>query len=381
MRFRALRCCAALLLGGAVLVACGAEEETAVAPSRPVTVTTVTSSTLLDRISATGQLLAKEEAEIAAEVSGRITEILVDEGSAVEQGAVVLAIDPERRALALESAKARREEAAANLKEQRRELRRIAELTERGVASQTQLDQAATAKKLAESRLAAADADLGVAQRALDDAAVKAPFAGLIARRMVGRGEYVNQGEPLFELVALDPIEVEFHVTEVDSGRVRLGQTVEIRVDPYPDQVFHATVSVVSPTIDPRTRTLRVKAVLDNAAGALRPGLFARIDLGVAERSGIAMIPEEAVLQRAEGSVVFRCDDEHRVERILVRTGVHRDGNVEIVSGLAAGDRVVVRGHASLVDGERVAPRQPDGSLVEPIPHVAEARPDPSPDS
>ena len=90
-------------------------------------------------------------------------------------------------------------------------------------------------------------------------------------------------------------------MAEVDSSRVQPGQTVDVRVAPFPDEVFQATVTLVSPTIDPATRTLRVKATLANAEGRLRPGLFARADLGVSTRDDVLMIPEEAVLQRADG--------------------------------------------------------------------------------
>ena len=158
----------------------------------------------------------------------------------------------------------------------------------------------------------------------------------------------------------------------MDSSRAHVGQQVEVRVDPHPGEVFRARVSVVSPTIDPSTRTLRVRALLDNPDGRLKPGLFARVDLGVATRSGVRLIPEEAVLRRADGAVVFRLAPESRVERRVIETGIHRDGLIEVVRGLEPGDRVVARGHASLVDGELVVPRNPDGSLVgSPIPDVA----------
>jgi len=241
----------------------------------------------------------------------------------------------------------------------------VKELFERGVASQSRLDEAETGLKLARSRVDAARADLGVAERSLRDAWVRAPFDGLVDERFVSRGGYVTPGQNLFRLVSLEPLLVEFRVTEVQSARVHEGQEVTVQVAPYPDRVFRAQVSVLAPTIDPRTRTLLVKAELPNEERLLRPGLFARIDLGVAHREGVLMVPEEAVLQRSDGSVVFRMTEGERVERILVETGTHEDGSVEVVKGLSPGDVVVSRGHAALVDGARVAPRQPDGSPLE----------------
>jgi membrane fusion protein (multidrug efflux system) len=180
---------------------------------------------------------------------------------------------------------------------------------------------------------------------------VSAPFAGLLGRRHVNVGEFVQPGTPLFDLVSLDPIDVVFHLAEVDSSRVAIGQKVEVHVAPFPDRAFEATVAVVSPTIDPGTRTLRVKATLPNGDGLLRPGLFARADLGVALRKGVLVVPTEAVLQRSDGAVVFVVGVEDRVARRPVKLGAyHRDG-VEVAEGLAQGEVVVTRGHSGLVDG------------------------------
>ena len=354
-------------------VACRQEQTVAPTPLPTVSLAPVKAVDLADRIEAVGELVAKERAEIAVEVSGRVTEILIDEGSWLAAGSEMLTIDPERRKLELDSARAALNEARANQDKAKRELVRIERLRERTVASQTVLDQAQTELMLARSRVVGAEASFGVARRALSDATVTAPFAGLIARRWVSRGEYVNAGQKLFELVSLDPIEVEFHVVERDSSRVRLGQTVRVRVAPFPDRVFQAVVSIVSPTIDPETRTLRVKGLMSNRDGTLRPGLFAHVDLGIASRRGVAVIPEIAVMQRTEGAVVFRFGPDDRVERRIIELGVIRDGIVEVVSGLEPGDLVVARGHNRLVDGDLVTPRDPEGNPIRALRAVADA--------
>lgn len=355
-----------LLAGVLLLAGCSGDDLTGeVAPPIPVTLTRVTSVDVVERIEVTGQLLALDRAEIAAEVDGRITGIAVEDGGEVEADGEVLSIDPERRALALDSARARADETAASLHEEQREFKRVQELRGRKVASQTKLDEAETALALARSRRLAAKADLGVSERALRDSTVRAPFAGRIAERYVSRGEYVSQGQKLFELVSLDPLEVEFRLTERDSGRAALGQTVAVRVAPFPDEVFEGKVTVVAPTIDEKSRTLRVKAVIDNADERLRPGLFARIDLGISTRNAITMIPEESVLQRADGAVVFRSVADERVERVVIETGIHHEGRVEVVSGIRPGDFIVTHGHFRLADGQRVSARTRDGAAVD----------------
>jgi membrane fusion protein (multidrug efflux system) len=342
----------------------GKQENAVTAPN--VSLGDATAVDLDDRIEATGELVSPNHAMIAAEVGGRVTALFIDEGKPAQASERVMEVDPERRELELRAARAGHAEAQAGLVEQKRAAERVASLFKSNVASKAQLDTAETQLALARSRADGAAARLAEAERARRDAEVKAPFAGFVAQRFVSVGEFVQPGTRLFELVALDPIEVEFRVAEVDSSRVRPGQVVDVRVAPFPDEVFKATVTLVSPMIDPTSRTLRVKGVLANPEGRLRPGLFARADLGVAHREGVLMIPEEAILQRSDGQVVFRLASDSRVERRVVRPGIYKDGRVEILEGLAPGDRVVTRGHTALVDGVVVAVRNPDGTVSEP---------------
>jgi len=342
----------------------GAGEKAVQAP--PVALAEAAAIDLDDRIEATGELISPNHAMIAAEVGGRVTSLYIDEGKPAAAGARVLEVDPERRELELRSARAANDEAQAALVDQKRAAERVASLFKSNVASKAQLDTADTQLSLARSRADGAAAKLAEAERARRDAEVKAPFDGLIAQRFVSVGEFVQPGTKLFELVALDPIEVEFRVAEIDSSRVRVGQVVDVRVAPFPDHVWQATVTLVSPTIDTASRTLRVKGKMANPDGRLRPGLFARADLGVAHRDGVLMIPEEAILERSDGKVVFRMAAESHVERRIVHTGVYRGGKVEILDGLAAGDRVVTRGHTALVDGAVVAVRNADGTISQP---------------
>lgn len=347
------------------LAGCSDSEQQAVAQAPPVEVVRVEGERVVERIQATGDLIPREEATVAAEVPGLVTRLHVDEGDSVARGAPLLEIDPERRRLELASRQARVEEAEAALADQQRQTERVRELSEAKIASDAQRDQAELALRLARSRLTAARAELGLGERALRDATVLAPFDGLVARRHVSQGEYVAPGSALVDLVALDPIEVSFHVTEIDSARVRVGGSLELRVATYPDESFQGRVISLSPGVDPRTRMLRVRAVVPNADGRLRPGFFARVDLGISEREGVATIPEDAVLQRADGAVAFRLVGEDRVERRRLRTGAVRDGRIEVLEGLEVGDTVVVRGQTALVDGSVVAAK-PHGRAREP---------------
>ena len=352
-----------LLLLVIVLPACRGKKVAEETPAKSVVLAPVTVRDVEERVAATGQLLAKQRADVAAQVGGEITTILVDEGESVADNTVVIEIDPERRKIDLDRARARAAEASSALAEAERQHRRVQELAAKDIASRAQQDQAQTALEAARSRLQAAQADLGAAERATADSRVTTRFAGVIGRRFVSRGEFVQPGQKLFELVSLDPVEVEFSLPESDASRLVLGLPLDVTVAPYPGEVFHATVSMISPTVDERTRTLRVKALLPNPDGRLRPGLFARTDLGIAKRENVVLVPEEAVLQRADGAVVFRVvDGGAKVERIVVSLGRIKSGEAEIASGLSAGDQVVVRGHAALIDGAAISARNADGT-------------------
>lgn len=342
--------------------ACGGAEEATVIEAPPVFVSSVEPRDFEERIEASGELQAKDRADIASQIAGAVTEIAADEGDPVSEGQLLLAIDPEKRQLEVANARARYSESNATLAEADRELARIQKLHAQGIASEVNLDEKQTALSRAQSRRAAARAELGVSERALRDANVRAPFAGFVARREVSRGEYVQPGQVLFEIVSLDPIELEFNVAERDSARVAIGQHVRVTVAPYPDEYFRGDVTVIAPTLDARTRTLRVKARIDNADARLRPGLFARADLGVAYRRGLLWVPQEAVLLRADGEIVWVVDEENRVRRAMVRTGIHDEGRIEVLEGLVEGDEVVVRGHSGLQDGVAVSRRRKDGA-------------------
>jgi membrane fusion protein (multidrug efflux system) len=368
-----------VLLSAAVIVASvelqgptGPEEQVISRP--PVAIAPIEAYRIVDRILVTGELLAVNEASVAAEVDGRVTSILVEEGAAVEAGDIVFEIDRERRQLELEDAQARLEQARARFEQQESEAQRIRQLHSSRTASDARLDDAEAELRLTASQVAAAQAGLGLAVRAFRKASVTAPFTGIVARRHVSEGEFIERGTELFDLVSFDPVEIEFHVSERDSGRIQMDQLLDVRVASSPDEVFRATVTMISPRIDPRSRTLRVKARMENHDGKLRPGLFARADLGLSERFGVAMVPEGAILQRADGTVAFRMVGADRVERVVLTTGVFHDDHVEVVEGLDVGDVVVVRGQAQLVDGSPVDVRTPSGEPAVAAAGYAKAR-------
>lgn len=368
MRRRVLRfglrvlACVPLLasLGG-----CRDEQTTAEEILPAVSVVEIEAVDFEQDIRASGDLRARYQTMIAAEVAGRVTELAVEEGASVAEGDVVIRIDPERRRLDLAAAQARLSQARANLRQETSKVERVRKLRSENISSVERLEEAETALLLAESSVRAEEAAVGVARRALSDASVAAPFAGLVAKRSVELGEFVQPGTSLFELVSMTPLDVVFNLPELDSQRLRVGQHVEVGVAAPADRSFDAVVTFIAPTVDPATRTLRIKAEIDNADGLLRPGLFARVTVGTEERRSVLMVPEEAVVQREGGAWIFRVEEGNRVRRVPVETGTQSKGRIEVRGGVAAGDRIVRRGHGGLADGMVVVVRESQSTALE----------------
>ena len=358
-----------LILGIALLASASACREEKIATEEILPSVSAVEIAAVDfdqEIRASGDLRARFQTMIAAEIAGRVTELSVDEGSSVDEGAVVIQIDPERRRLDLSAAQARLAQARANLRQEVSKVERVRKLRSENVASVERLEEAETALLLAESSVRAEEAAVGVASRALKDASVSAPFAGLVARRSVELGEYVEPGKALFELVSMTPLDVIFSLPEIDSQRVSPGQSIQVSVAAPAEKVFDAVVTFIAPTVDPGTRTLRIKAEIDNREGLLRPGLFARVLVGTDQRRSVLMVPEEAIVQRDGSAWLFLIGEDDRVRRVRVDTGRQSKGRIEIRGErLSAGDRVVRRGHGGLADGMVVVVRETRSSAVE----------------
>ena len=347
---------------------CSGCSEEVVAPEEllpSVSAVEIVAIDLDEEIRASGDLRARFQTMISAEVAGRVTELSVDEGGSVAKGAVVIKIDPERRKLDLSAAQARLAQARANLRQELSKVERVRKLRSENIASVERLEEAETALLLAESAVRAEEAAVGVAQRALSDASVSAPFAGLVSRRSVELGQYVQAGATLFELVSMHPLDVVFSLTEFDTQRVSVGQRIQVHVGAFADRSFEGVVSFIAPTVDPATRTLRIKAEIDNSENLLRPGLFARVNLGTDQRKSVLMVPEEALVQREGGASLFLIGEGDRVRRVTVETGIQSKGRVEVRGEVSAGDRVVRRGHGGLADGMVVVVRDSQSTSVE----------------
>ncbi|MFQ3670606.1 MAG: efflux RND transporter periplasmic adaptor subunit, partial [Verrucomicrobiia bacterium] len=207
------------------------------------------------------------------------------------------------------------------------------------------------------AQLRAEEAILALERERLADMMIQAPFAGVLSRRRVSAGQYLNVGTPMVTLLAVDRLKIAFSIPERFAGRLAEGQAVELMVSPHPDRVFRGTISFVDPRVDPGTRTVGAVAVVDNRRGELKPGLFATVRVVMGERVGALTIPEEAVFLVGDESTVF-VEVDGKAESRTIREGLRLDGRVEVVEGLGPEDRVVLGDSRKLGEGRRLQVRR-----------------------
>lgn len=311
-------------------------------PPMPVEVAEVTSSRMSDAFRALGSLEALQEAEIVAEVSGRVMSLPFPEGRSVDSGAVLARLDDSEL-------RAQRDRAAAALKLARSEDKRVADLFERDVVSPRERDES-------RATLEAAEAELKLQQARLDRTVVRAPFSGMTGRRLISAGSHASVNDPIVRLARLDRLRATFPVPERYSAVLKPGARATVGVSAWAGEQFPAWVTVVEPSIDPASRTFTAVAEVRNVGGRLRPGMSADVNVRLTERVGALTVPDEAVLAEGDQAFVYRIGPDSTVARVPVVLGAREAAQVEIRSGLSAGDRVVRAGHQKIFPGAKVMP-------------------------
>ena len=388
------------LLTGVVLTAllsaaCSGEHTSAASPSEPAPVairaTTVQSQPIDRYLRLTGSISADEHADVAAELGGRVVGTPVERGSRVAAGAVLVRLSATEADASLREAQANAAQlearlglgatqvfdaahvpdvlnAKASLDWAEADFARIKSLLDQKVVSQAEYDQKLTQVQAARQQyqlaqnvaqqsyrsLEAARARVDLARKAAADTVVRAPFAGIVAERLVGTGDYVSRGTKVATVVRIDPVRVELTVPEQYLSQVRTGQAVRLTVDAYPNDVFTAKVRFVSPALKSDQRALMVEAIASNADGRLKPGLFATALLQHPAPAPAMLVPASAVETVAGTSRVFVIAAGEKIEERIVTVGEKIGDRIELASGVKPGERVAANPRGKLTDGVRV---------------------------
>ena len=304
----------------------------------PVEVAAAIRDTVVDAIAATGQIEAIQSIELRPEVSGRITDILVREGQEVGAGTPLFKVDDAELKAQVAQADAERQLA-------RQALERTKQLIAQNASSTSDLEQA-------EAKSRGADANHDVLKTRLDRTVVRAPFAGVIGRRLVSIGTYVSSQTPLITLQSVNPQHASFDVPERYADRLRRGQLVSFQVAALPGKNFSGEVVFVDPVVSLPGRTILIKARVPNNEHQLQAGMFIEARLATDIRPNAVVVPEDALLP-TQGSTFIWVIKGGKADRRQVSVGVRTAGWAEIQGGVEAGDSVVVGG------GERLFPTAP----------------------
>jgi RND family efflux transporter MFP subunit len=376
---------------------CRADAGTPAAAADPAAITVsavaVEPTAIVRFIRVSGTLTAQESADVAAEVAGRVVATPVERGSRIAPGG-----DLVRVAAAEAEAQAREAQANAAQIEARLDIAggapfqvaRVPEVANadaaRGLArtdfaradtlhkskliSQAEFDSRRAQLESAERQydvavngaeqqyqaLLAARARVALAQKALADTVVRAPFAGVVGERFVSVGDYVTRGATVASVMRVDSLRIELTVPEQYVSAVEVGRAVAFEVDAYPGETFTGQVRFVAPSLNADTRALTVEAIVSNADGRLKPGFFATARIEQAKDSPGILVPARAVRTVAGTARVFVVTGD-RLEERIVMTGQVVGDTVEIADGLSAGEKVVASGVDQLADGVRVTVR------------------------
>ena len=330
-----------------LLAACGKGPANAAGPgaaaaAKPIPVTTLVAqpSAWSDSLQAIGNVTARESVTLTSKVSEVVQDVHFESGDEVRAGTPLVTLRGDSQQAALVSAQALYAEAEQLYKRQ-------VSLADQQLVARASLDTQKSIRDAALARVQQMRADIG-------DRNVRAPFAGVLGLRQVSPGALITPSTVIATLDDVSRVYADFQVPESALASVQAGNQVTGSTVAYPGREFTGNVSTVDARLDPNTRAVTVRADFPNPDRVLRPGMLLDVRLFRPERQAL-VIPELAVVQVGRESFVYRVKPDGSVEQAKVVTGVRRDGKVEIVEGLAGGERIVIEGTGKLRPGVKIA--------------------------
>ncbi len=308
------------------------EDDEDVAPI-PVETSSPVRGDILAVYSGTAPIEAYAEADVIAKVEGEIREVLVEEGDDVEEGQVLARLDGDRLRLELNESRAR-------LRKMQRDVERNKELREKGLLSEGDFEKL-------RYDLEALQASYNLASLELDYTKIRAPISGVVSERYIKLGNTIRVGDPAFRVTSFEPLVAYLHVPEREYRRIQAGQPVAIDIDALAGQQILATVTRVSPVVDPATGTFKITIEIYDEERRIKPGMFGRMSIVYDRHADVLQIARSAIISDMESEYVFVVEDGKAVKRV-VQTGYGERGMIEIVDGLEETDDVIVVGHVGL---------------------------------
>jgi membrane fusion protein (multidrug efflux system) len=326
-------------------------------PPVPVAIAPAVTGSISSSYSANATLEANAEADVLARVPGIVQSLSVEEGDRVNKGEVLLQIEADEYRYRLQQA----ESSTKNL---RSRYERLENMAERGLVSAEEFDAA-------EADFASAEANEGLARIELGYTTVRAPMDGFIVLRHVDQGQPISANVAVFRIANFEPLLARVHVPSKEFRRLTTEHPVSIHLD-SDGTVLEGTIQLVSPVIDPTSGTIKVTVEITEYPANVRPGDFAEVRIVTERRDGRTLVPRVALVSDKGEDVVY-VEVDAVAERRTVEIGISDDQNAEIISGVAVGEFVVVKGQRSLQHGQAVRVLEGDASDDDPVANEAAA--------
>lgn len=323
----------------------------------PVVVTSPQLQPIYRQVQVTGSVTSPQVSQLSPSLDGLIKAWHADEGDRVKKGQLLLSLDDELATIELQSDRAQVLQAEAALADAKRRLREAESVRQKGGIAESLIETIRTEVVQQEALLNQRRADAEHQQAVVNRHQVKAPYSGVISKRMAEQGEWVSPGHTVFELVATENLRLDFAVAEDFLAELNAGLPVQFSLNAMPGTSFNGEVSAIVPITTPGDRTFLVRVVPKMPLKELKPGMSASATLNLPSSQQGLVVPRDAILRYPDGRTVVwvvRNSSDMVAREKRVQTGQSFDGRVEIRSGLQLTDQIVVRGNESLQEGQKV---------------------------
>ena len=342
-----------LVMVSLILFACTKEKKEQPERAVNVQIATAEKKKIQPYLETTGTLKADEEVTVSSEVDGIVRQIRVDEGSPVNKGSLLVEINEIDYILDWKRSEAALKQTEANLANANAEYKRKNTLYQEELITRQQFDDITTKIALADAETDRARATLSISKEKLTRTKVYSPLTGAVKEKRVSVGDYVRNGTPLLQLIKINPLKLNFTISEKDAASIKIGQEVAFSVDSYADKKFKGRVSLLYPNVEEKTRTLQAEALVPNADHLLKPGYFASTLIYTEKPREVILAPITALLYDSAVIRIFVVDGDKARERVIKIGGKYGEF-VEVLEGLKEMEQIVVVGQNNLSEGVKV---------------------------
>ena len=312
------------------------EDET---PPVPVEISAPVRGDIYATYTGTAPIEAFAEANVIAKVDGEVRILHVEEGDMVRKNQVLATLDGDRLRLELSESEAR-------LRKMQRDFNRNKELLEKDLISIGDFEKI-------RYDMEALEASYNLAKLELDYTKIRAPIDGVISERYIKLGNTIKTGDPVYRVTSLDPLVAYLFIPEREFRQIAAGQPVQIRIDALPGELLTASVTRVSPIVDPATGTFKITIEVTGTDQRIKPGMFGRMSIVYDKHENVLQVPRSAIIETADQASLFVVEEGIGIRKD-VQTGFSSGGMVEITDGLSDGEDVITVGHVGLKNDAKV---------------------------